>query len=160
MLLRQRDAVDQAPFCNTNDWESQPNSEGCFHFHFDLLFHDPPKWVLSLRWAVSRSPTKFHGNPPHRRISGRGNDPKPPFLSGTIVVSMHPSIEFLRRGPSSQGARVCAFARTVQYRVEASMPNGTKSRERHRSFSRYNRYGTGTVSVPYRWYRTGTVVGA
>ena len=37
-----------------------------------------------------------------------------------------------------------AFARTVQYRGEASMPNGTKSRERHRSFSRY---GTSTRSA-------------
>ena len=35
-------------------------------------------------------------------------------------------------------------ARTVQYRGEASMPNGTKSRERHRSFSRY---GTSTRSA-------------
>ena len=37
-----------------------------------------------------------------------------------------------------------AFARTVQYRGEASMPNGTKSRERRRSFSRY---GTSTRSA-------------
>jgi hypothetical protein len=48
-----------------------------------------------------------------------------------------------------------ACARTVQYRCrgEASMPNGTISRERHRSFSRYAWYwltgtGTGEASMP------------
>ena len=44
--------------------------------------------MLPLRWADSRSLTNFHGNPPHRTISGRGNTPKPPFLSRSIVVSM------------------------------------------------------------------------
>ena len=39
-----------------------------------------------------------------------------------------------------------AFGRTVQYRGEASMPNGTKSRERRRSFSRYGT-STGTRSA-------------
>ena len=52
------------------------------------MFHDPSKRVLPLRWADSRSLTKFRGNPPHRTISRLGNVPKPPFLSGTIVVSM------------------------------------------------------------------------
>ena len=52
------------------------------------------KWVLPLSRAVSRSLTKFRGNPPHRTISRVGNVPKPPFLSGTIVVSMTHAEQF------------------------------------------------------------------
>ena len=81
------------------------------------MFHDPPKWVLSLRWDVSRSPTKFHGNPPHRRISGRGNVPKPPFLSGTIVVSMSCTAV---RMYTVHVCNVHVYGRTVQCTVRSS----------------------------------------
>ena len=50
---------------------------GSLHARVDLNVHV----VLML--------ANFRGNPPHRTISGRGNTPKSPFLSRSIVVSMN-----------------------------------------------------------------------
>ena len=61
----------------------------CIEYTMHSTYRMISRDCSAMTGSVDRfSLTNFRGNPPHRTVCGRGNTPKPPFLSRSIVVSM------------------------------------------------------------------------